>query len=87
MYFIIQGGECNMVVPQNQINKLISESKDPMTKLKFESAKEIGHVQFCKEFNDEYKGNLTSAQNGHEGGPIGGRMVKKVFEATRNQFK
>ena len=49
----------------------------PWTKFKMECANEIGRLQYCKEFNDEYKGDLPSKVNGAQGGPIGGQMVKK----------
>ena len=52
-----------------------------------ECAKEIGMEQFVKENNDHYKGDLTSAQNGHEGGPIGGQMVKRMIAIAEHQLK
>lgn len=60
---------------------LVPQSREALTKFKLECAQEIGHSQFVKENNDHYKGDLTSAQNGHEGGPIGGQMVKRMIEA------
>lgn len=46
---------------------------------------ELGRTQFVKENNDHYKGDLTAKQNGSEGGPIGGLMVKKMIaEAEKN---
>ena len=59
---------------------IVPSSRDALTKFKLECAAEIGRLQFCKENNDHYKGDLTSAQNGHEGGPIGGQMVKRMIE-------
>ena len=53
---------------------------------KIECAREIGMEQFCKENNDHYKGDLTSRQNGHEGGPIGGQMVKKMIQKAKDQM-
>lgn len=53
---------------------------------KFECAKEVGMLEYCKENNDHYKGDLTSRQNGSEGGPIGGRMVKKVFDMYKTNY-
>lgn len=52
----------------------------PWTKFKMECAQEIGHLNYCKEFNDEYKGDVPAKINGAQGGPIGGRMVKKMIE-------
>lgn len=53
---------------------------DKMTQFKMECAQDIGSIQFVKENNDHYKGNLPAAQNGHEGGPIGGEMVKRMIK-------
>lgn len=65
---------------------LVSGARDALNKLKMEAAKEVGQLQFVKENNDHYKGNLSSAQNGHEGGPIGGQMVKKMIEQAEKQL-
>ena len=64
---------------------LVKESREALTNFKLECAKEIGALQYCKENNDHYKGDLASKQNGKEGGPIGGQMVKKMIEAYKNQ--
>ena len=56
-----------------------------MNKFKLEVAEDIGRLQFCKENNDHYKGDVTARQNSSEGGPIGGEMVKRMihsFEAN-----
>ncbi len=66
---------------------LVPEKRDALTRFKIECAKEIGHEQFVKENNDHYKGDLTSAQNGHEGGPIGGQMVKRMIAFAEQQLK
>ncbi|HOA55122.1 MAG: alpha/beta-type small acid-soluble spore protein [Acetivibrionales bacterium] len=67
---------------------LVPEAREALTRFKIECAKEIGHEQFVKENNDHYKGNLTAAQNGREGGPIGGQMVKRMIEfAEKNLLK
>jgi len=50
-----------------------------------ECAAEVGRVQYCKENNDEYKGDLPSRVNGEQGGPIGGQMVKKMIEFAKQQ--
>lgn len=68
-------------------NPMVPESREALTKFKLECAAEIGRTNFCKENNDHYKGDLSSSQNGHEGGPIGGQMVKKMIEAQEKQLK
>jgi len=49
--------------------------------------KEIGHLDFVRENNDHYKGDVTARQNGLEGGPIGGQMVKKMIAYAKQQMK
>lgn len=66
---------------------LVPEKREALNRFKMECAKEIGREQFVKENNDHYKGDLTAAQNGHEGGPIGGQMVKKMIEYAERQMK
>lgn len=57
----------------------------PWTKFKMECASDVGHLQYCKENNDEYKGDLPSRVNGEQGGPIGGEMVKRMIETAKQQ--
>ncbi|WP_024833672.1 alpha/beta-type small acid-soluble spore protein [Ruminiclostridium josui] len=66
---------------------LVEGSREALTRFKMECAAEIGRTQFTKENNDHYKGDLTARQNGSEGGPIGGQMVKRMIEAYENQLK
>lgn len=66
---------------------LVPDARTALNRFKMECAQEIGHLQYVKENNDHYKGNLTSAQNGHEGGPIGGQMVKKMIAQAEKQMK
>jgi len=66
---------------------IVPEARDALTKFKMECAAEIGRTQFTKENNDHYKGDLTSRQNGSEGGPIGGQMVKRMLQAYQNNMK
>ena len=67
---------------------LVPESREALTRFKMECAAEIGRLQFTKENNDHYKGDLPSKVNGHEGGPIGGQMVKRMIENSEiNLFK
>lgn len=67
-------------------NKRNAGPDSPWTKFKMECANEIGRLQYVKENNDEYKGDLPSKVNGEQGGPIGGQMVKKMIEyAERNK--
>ncbi len=58
---------------------LVPEAYDGMTRFKLEVAEEIGRLNFCKENNDHYKGDLSARQNGSEGGPIGGEMVRRMI--------
>jgi small acid-soluble spore protein D (minor alpha/beta-type SASP) len=57
------------------------------TQFKMECAQEIGHLQYVKENNDHYKGDVTARQNGLEGGPIGGQMVKKMIAMAKQSIK
>ena len=57
------------------------EAYDEMTKFKLEVAKELGLSQYCKENNDHYKGDLTAKENGSQGGPIGGEMVRRMIKS------
>lgn len=66
---------------------LVPESREALNKFKMECAAEIGRTQFTKEHNDHYKGDLTARQNGSEGGPIGGQMVKRMVEFYENSIK
>lgn len=59
---------------------LVPQAYDGMTKFKLEVAEEMGRLDFCKENNDHYKGDLTARQNGSEGGPIGGEMVRRMIK-------
>lgn len=72
----------------NPKKPIVPEARDALTKFKLECAQEIGRMQYVKENNDHYKGNLSSKQNGGEGGPIGGQMVKKMIQqAEKNMMK
>jgi len=62
------------------------EIKEKLKQLKYEAAKEIGRLQYIKENNDHYKGDLPSRINGEQGGPIGGQMVKKMIEAEMKKM-
>ncbi len=57
---------------------------DAMQKLKFECAKDLDRLQFVKENNDHYRGDVTALENGSTGGPIGGEMVKRMVAAFEN---
>ncbi len=63
------------------------ESYDAMQKFKMECATDIGRLQFCKENNDHYKGEQSARQNGSEGGPIGGEMVKRMIASYEQGLK
>ncbi len=59
---------------------------EKLNKLKMEAATEIGRTQYTKENNDHYKGNLTAKENGSQGGPIGGQMVKKMIQSEESKM-
>ncbi|MDD3766123.1 MAG: alpha/beta-type small acid-soluble spore protein [Eubacteriales bacterium] len=63
------------------------DAYDAMQKLKFECAADLGLTQYCKENNDHYKGDLTARENGQQGGPIGGEMVKRMIANYQNTVK
>jgi len=60
--------------------------KEKLNQLKMEAANEIGMIQYVKENNDHYKGDVPSKVNGQQGGPIGGQMVKKMLTAEMNNM-
>ena len=64
-----------------------SEIHQKLKNLKMEAASEIGMSQFVKENNDHYKGDVSSKLNGAQGGPVGGRMVKKMIESEMGKFE
>ena len=66
---------------------LVPEKRGALNRFKIECAREIGHEQFVKENNDHYKGDVSAAQNGREGGPIGGQMVKRMIEMAEKQLQ
>ena len=78
-----KGGDYDMSRPRTP---LVPESRQALTRFKMECAQEIGHSQFVKENNDHYKGNVSAKQNGLEGGPIGGQMVKKMIAMAEKQL-
>lgn len=66
---------------------LVPESREALAQFKMECAKEIGHLQYVKENNDHYKGDVPSRINGLQGGPIGGQMVKRMIQMAESQLK
>ena len=56
---------------------------DKLKGLKMEAAEEVGMLQYVKENNDHYQGDIPSKVNGLNGGPIGGRMVRKMIQGRR----
>jgi small acid-soluble spore protein D (minor alpha/beta-type SASP) len=62
-------------------------SNNAWNAFKMECAQEIGHLQFVRENNDHYKGDVPSRVNGQQGGPIGGQMVKRMINMAKNQIK
>jgi len=65
-------------------NKEISKK---LNNLKMEAAAELGMTQFIKENNDHYLGDVPSVVNGAQGGPIGGRMVKKMIQSQEQNME
>lgn len=61
-------------------------SYDALTRFKLECAADLGRTQFAKENNDHYKGDVSAYQNGSEGGPIGGEMVKRMIKMYEEQL-
>lgn len=66
---------------------LVPECYNALNKFKMEVAAEIGRSQFTKENNDHYKGDVSAHQNGSEGGPIGGEMVRRMINSYENSLK
>ena len=62
------------------------EISEKLNKLKMEAADEIGMMQYVKENNDHYKGDVPSKVNGEQGGPIGGRMVQKMIQSEKGKL-
>ena len=65
---------------------LVPGNYDAINNFKMECAADIGRTQFTKEKNDHYKGDVTAKQNGSEGGPIGGEMVKRMIKMYEQQL-
>jgi hypothetical protein len=65
---------------------LVPGSREALTKFKMECAEEIGHLQWVKENNDHYKGDVSCKVNGQQGGPIGGQMVKRMIQMAESQL-
>ncbi|MEG6584561.1 alpha/beta-type small acid-soluble spore protein [Dendrosporobacter sp. 1207_IL3150] len=53
-------------------------AQEALNRLKEETAAEIG----LKDYNNTYKGALTSADNGR----VGGQMVRKMIQAQESKF-
>jgi small acid-soluble spore protein D (minor alpha/beta-type SASP) len=64
----------------------MNNNTNRLNQFKIQCATEIGRLQYCKENNDHYKGDLTSRENGQQGGPIGGQMVKRMIEMAKQQL-
>jgi hypothetical protein len=63
------------------------QTKNLLQQLKMEVAADMGRTDFIKENNDHYKGDVTARQNGLEGGPIGGEMVKRMVEYAKQNME
>lgn len=66
---------------------LVPNAREELTRFKMECAQEIGHLDWVKENNDHYKGDVPAKVNGSQGGPIGGQMVKKMLTMVQNQLQ
>jgi len=62
------------------------KAREALNRFKIECAKEIGYLQFVKENNDHYKGDVPCRINGLQGGPIGGQMVKRMIEMAKSEL-
>lgn len=72
---------------QNRSSRVLApQNYDAINKFKMECAKDIGRLQFTKEHNDHYKGDVSAYQNGSEGGPIGGEMVKRMIKSYEDSM-
>ncbi|MCR4434545.1 MAG: alpha/beta-type small acid-soluble spore protein [Clostridiales bacterium] len=70
----------------NRNKILVPGSREALDRFKMECAQEIGRLQYVKENNDHYKGDVPSRVNGQQGGPIGGQMVKRMIEMAEKQL-
>ncbi len=66
---------------------LVPGAREALNRFKMECAEEVGLLQYVKENNDHYKGDLSAKVNGSQGGPIGGQMVKKMIAQAESQMK
>ena len=62
------------------------DTSEKLNKLKMEAATELGMTQYVKENNDHYKGDVPAKTNGAQGGPIGGRMVRKMIQSEQDKM-
>ncbi|MCL1791654.1 MAG: alpha/beta-type small acid-soluble spore protein [Peptococcaceae bacterium] len=62
------------------------QKKKLLQELKMEVAADLGRTDFIRENNDHYKGDLSARQNGSEGGPIGGEMVKRMVQYAKQNM-
>lgn len=63
------------------------QKKKLLQELKMEVAADLGRTDFIRENNDHYKGDVTARQNGSEGGPIGGEMVKRMVQYAKQNME
>ena len=61
------------------------EAYDAINRFKMEVAADMGLSQYVKENNDHYMGDLSAKENGSQGGPIGGEMVKRMIASYENK--
>jgi hypothetical protein len=63
------------------------QTKKLLQELKMEVAADLGRTDFIRENNDHYKGDVTARQNGSEGGPIGGEMVRRMVQYAKQNMQ
>lgn len=54
-------------------------TKQLLKGLKMEVAEDLGRLNYVRENNDHYKGDVQARINGAQGGPIGGEMVRRMI--------
>jgi hypothetical protein len=66
--------------------RTIQDHNNFMKKLKIEVATDLNLLGNIKENNDHYRGDVSCRDNGHQGGPIGGEMVKRMINYSKQNL-
>ncbi|MTI47572.1 MAG: alpha/beta-type small acid-soluble spore protein [Firmicutes bacterium] len=61
---------------------IVPEARQALNEMKNEIANELGII--ANQSTDKY--NLTSRENGHIGGSLGGNMTKRLIEQAQRQL-